>query len=66
MTSVPFDIPIIDDMIQEGTEDFRVTISSSSLPDDVSVGSPDEATVTILDDDCKPNYLAVAPSQYSK
>ena len=51
MTSVPFDIPINDDMIFEGNENFMLTIDPSSLPDDVSVGSPGQATVTIVDDD---------------
>ena len=51
VTSVPFDIPINDDMIFEGNENFMLTIDPSSLPDDVNVGSPGQATVTIVDDD---------------
>ena len=53
MTSVAFDIPINNDMILEGLEDFMLTIDPSSLPTDVSVGDPGQATVTIVDDDCK-------------
>ena len=55
MTSVPFDIPIINDTIFEGNETFMLTIEPSSLPAnvDVTVGSPDQATVTIVDDDGK-------------
>ena len=55
MTSVPFDIPINNDDIVEGNEIFMLTIDPASLPTDVSVtvGSPDQATVTIVDDDGK-------------
>ena len=55
MTSVPFDIPITDDIIFEGNENFTLTIDPS-LPTGVSVGTPDEATVTIVDDDRKKFY----------
>ena len=53
VTSVPFNVSIIDDMIFEGNENFILTIDRSSLPNDVTVGSPDQATVTIVDDDRK-------------
>ena len=53
MTSVPFDIPINDDDILEGNEDFMITIDPSTLPTDVTVGNPGQATVTIVDDDRK-------------
>ena len=54
VTSVPFNVSIIDDMIFEGNEDFMLTIDPSSLiPTGVTVGSPDQATVTIVDDDRK-------------
>jgi len=52
-TSVPFDVPITDDITFEGNETFMLTINSSSLPSYVTVGDPDEATVTIVDDDRK-------------
>ena len=52
MTNVPFDIPIISDSVSEGNENFTITIDPSSLPPTgVTVGSPDQATVTIVDDD---------------
>ena len=54
MTSASFDIPINNDMISEGSENFTLTIDPSSLPPTgVSVGSPDQATVIIGDDDGK-------------
>ena len=53
MTSVPFDIPINDDDILEINENFRLTIEQSSLPTGVTTGSPDQATVTIVDNDRK-------------
>ena len=52
-TSVTFDVPINDDSILEGNETFMLTIDSSSLPSYVTAGDPDEATVTIVDDDRK-------------
>ena len=57
MTSVPFNVSINDDDIFEGNEDFTLTIDPSSLPNDVTVGSPDQATVTIVDNDCKFIYI---------
>ena len=48
---VPFDIPINNDNIYEGNEDFMLTIDT--LPDDVSVGNPGQATVSIVDNDRK-------------
>ena len=50
MAMVPFNISITDDNIYEGDENFMITIDPSTLPDDVSVGNPGEATVTIPDD----------------
>ena len=48
-TTATFDIPINDDNIYEINENFILTINPSSLPSDVTVGSPSEATVTIVD-----------------
>ena len=56
MTRVQFDVPINDDDIFEGNEDFTLTINSSSLPDDVTRGNPGSATVTIVDNDRKLCY----------
>ena len=52
-TTATFDVPINDDNILEGNENFILIINSSSLPSDVTVGSPGQATVNIVDDDCK-------------
>ena len=53
MTRVPFNVSLIDDIIYEGNEDFTLTIDPSSLPTGVTVGNPDQATVTIVDNDGK-------------
>ena len=58
MEIVTFDIPIIDDNILEENETFRVTINSDSLPLGLTLGSIYETTVTIVDDECKLNYVA--------
>ena len=52
-TNATFNVPITDDMILEGDENFMLTIDGTSLPDGVAPGIPDEATVTIVDNDCK-------------
>ena len=54
-TNATFDVPINDDDILEGSEDFILTIDDTSLPTNVTRGDPGEATVTIVDDDCKCN-----------
>ena len=53
VTSVPFDVPINDDNILEGNEDFSVIILPDTLPAGVTSGDPGSATVTIVDDDRK-------------
>ena len=50
---VLFDVPITDDNIVEGNENCNFTIDLSSLPSDVTAGIPLQATVTVIDDDCK-------------
>jgi len=52
-TSVTFDVPITDDNILEGNENFTLTIDQSSLPTNVNRGDHGEATVTIVNDDGK-------------
>ena len=52
-TTATFNVPITDNMILEGNENFMLTINSSSLPDNVTRSTPGEATVTIVDDDGK-------------
>lgn len=48
-----FNIPLNDDNIVEGNENFTVIIIMSSLPDDFVLGSVSEATVIIRDEDSK-------------
>ena len=55
-TTATFNIPITDDMILEINEDFMFTINQTSLPTVVTRGTLDEATVTIVDNDCKLFY----------
>ena len=50
-TTATFTVPINDDDILEGNENFMLTVSSSSLPDCVTHGTPSEATVIIMDND---------------
>ena len=52
-TTMTFNVPVNDDNISEGNEGFMLSINSYSLPDDVTIGSPGQATVIIVDDDCK-------------
>ena len=51
-TTATFNIPITDDMILEGDENFMLTINQT-LPTGVTHGTPGEATVNIVDDDRK-------------
>ena len=50
--NAPFSISINDDNTLEDNENFTLTINSS-LPTGVMVGNPGQATVTIVDNDCK-------------
>ena len=52
-TTVTFDVPINNDNILEGNENFTLTINEPSLPTGVTRGDPGQATVTIVDDDRK-------------
>ena len=52
MITVPFNIPISDDKVLESDEVFKLTINISSLPNDVTANTS-QATVTIVEDDCK-------------
>ena len=47
-TTATFDVPINDDSILEGDEDFILTIDETSLPTGVTHGNPGEATVIIV------------------
>jgi len=53
VTSVTFYVPITDDSILEGNENFMLTIDQSSLPTGVNRSDPGEATVTIVDNEGK-------------
>ena len=59
MTSATFDVPINDDNIYEGNENFMLTIDDTSLPTGVTRGNPGSATVTIVDDDRKQFYESI-------
>ena len=48
-----FDVPINDADKLKGNEYFMLTIDKTSLPKDVTCGSYDQATVTMVDDDSK-------------
>ena len=59
-TTATFNVPITDDMILEGSENFMLTIDETSLPDDVTRGTPGEATVNIVDNDGKASSITKA------
>ena len=40
-------------MAYKGNEDFMLTIDETSLPNGITPGNPDEAIVTIVDNDRK-------------
>ena len=50
ITRAPFNVAINEDNISEGNESFNLTIDPS-LPDKVTTTNPDQATVTIVDND---------------
>ena len=52
-TTATFDVSITADNIYEHNENFMLIINSSLLSNGVMLGDPDQATVTIVDDDCK-------------
>ena len=45
------EVSLVNDMVTEDTEDFTVTVSSTS--ENAAIVSPSTATYTIEDDDCK-------------
>ena len=53
VTSVSFNVPIIDDNVLESDEHIFLRIDSSSLPSRFIVTNPSQATLTIVNDDCK-------------
>ena len=52
-TSIPFDVSITNDNILESNETFSLNIISSSAPDRVSITSPRQSAMTIIDNDSK-------------
>ena len=59
-TEASFNVSLTDDNIFERNEKFMITIDPSSLPSNVTVGDPDQVTVTIVDNDGKyfiPKYI---------
>ena len=50
-TEASFNVSLTDDFIFERNEKFMITIDPSSLPSNVTVGDPDQVTVTIVDND---------------
>ena len=57
VTHVSFDVPITNDIIMEGDENFNLIIESLSLLTGVSVSNPAQTTVTIVDDDGNVTYV---------
>ena len=55
-TRASFNVTITDDTLVEGKENFTLSVDQSSLPDSVFISDHNEATVTILDNDCKLSY----------
>ena len=46
-------VPLVDDDLLEGAEDFTLSIDLSSLPSCITTGVHDKTLVTINDNDCK-------------
>ena len=53
VTRVSFVVGVTNDNVLEGDEKFSLVIDKSSLLDHVTVGNPNQVTVTIYDDDGK-------------
>lgn len=52
-TTALMNITIVDDNTTESTENFTFTIDPDSLRSDISIGSPYQTSITILDNDRK-------------
>ena len=57
VTIASFDISITDDNIFEGSEDVKIEIVNASLSNGILVSDPDQATITIVDDDGKTDFV---------
>ncbi|MEM7114357.1 MAG: Calx-beta domain-containing protein [Chloroflexota bacterium] len=53
------EIGIVDDVIEEGNEDFNVTLSNPTV---ATLGTPAAGTVTIIDDDVPPSVQFSSPN----
>ena len=53
VTSVTFNVSIIDDSIFEGNDSFYLDINLPSLPRNIIIGDYGQTFVTIIDDDGK-------------
>ena len=51
VTTVSFNVRIKGDEILESNETFQLSIKPKKLPNGVSINTPSEVTVTIVDDD---------------
>ena len=56
-TAASFNVSIINDDVLENDETFHLTIRPPSAPDNVIVGEPVQATVTVADFDGKSTVL---------
>ena len=51
MANVLFNISITNDDIYEGNETFNLIVNVTSLPLNVTIGDPNQATIIIFNDD---------------
>jgi len=58
-TARTFDVPIADDTLDEDDESLQVTLGA---PTNATLGSPNPATITILDDDATPSVQFLTTS----
>ena len=63
-TRTSITVTIRDDNVVEVNENFILSIDQSSLPNNVTIGDRSQATVTILDDDCKLSYSVDKTNHY--
>lgn len=63
VTIAPVNVSINNDNILEANETFKLTINSSKPQGLVNFGTPGDATVTIIDDDCK--FLLLTNNMHS-